>query len=758
MIVDQGGSPRKLKHEKIHADIVVCGGGFAGVCAAIAAAREGMHVVLVQDRPVLGGNASSEVRLWILGATSHMGNNNRWAREGGLVDEILSENMYRNKEGNPLIFDTILLEKVNQESRLQLLLNTAVYEVQMDHADKINALEAYCSQNQTRYSLVAQQFIDASGDGIVAFLAGAAFRMGAEHKDEFDEAFAPDPAYGELLGHSIYFYTKNVGIPVHYTPPAFAIKDITAIPRFRSFNTKDHGCKLWWIEYGGRLDTIHDSETIKWELWKIVYGVWDHIKNSGQFPESECLTLEWVGTIPGKRESRRFEGDYILTQKDIVQQREAYDAIAYGGWSIDLHPADGVYSDLPGCNQWHSKGIYPIPYRCVYSRNIKNLFLAGRIISASHVAFGSTRVMATGAAIGQAVGTAASICIKKNKIPRDLSDPIEIVSLQQQLLSAGVFLPGIKRESKTSLAQSATIEASSSWDFTGLHDQSEWITLEASIAQMIPCVKGRIPRFTFFVYAKEATSVIVQLRLSEKVANYTPEHIIEEKIIHLFPGKQEVFIETEALLDQDQYVYLTIQQNETVEIAHSDIRMTGILSLYNQANPAVSNFGKQDPPSDIGVDAFEFWCPQRRPSGKNIAFIQDRTYTGFGIENILNGMDRPYIRPNAWVADLLDPEPTITLNWDALTTISRIELYFDNDFDHPMETVLMGHPEHIMPFCVQAFHITDEYNNAIASIVNNHQALCKIDLPKSINVNKLCIKLKHPAKNIPASLFAIRCF
>jgi hypothetical protein len=354
MLVDHGEGPRGLMEESISVDVVVVGGGLSGVSAALSAARQGASVVLVQDRPVLGGNASSEVRLWVLGATSHMGNNNRWAREGGIPDEILIENIFRNREGNPLILDTILLEKVSEEDNIRLLLNTCVHGVEMKDDHTIDGVTAFCPQNQTRYLLSAMQFIDASGDGILGFLSGAAFRMGAESKEEFGEMFAPTSEYGELLGHSIYFYTKDAGIPVRYHAPSFALKDITEIPRFRSFNAKDHGCRLWWIEYGGRLDTIRDSERIKWELWKIIYGVWHHIKNSGQFPEAENLTLEWVGTIPGKRESRRFEGDYMLRQQDIVEQRRHEDVVAFGGWSIDLHPGDGVFSPLPVCNQWHS--------------------------------------------------------------------------------------------------------------------------------------------------------------------------------------------------------------------------------------------------------------------------------------------------------------------------------------------------------------------------------------------------------------------
>src|SRR5690606_33222712 len=164
---------RKPRVETRKADLIITGGGLSGVCAAITAARQGLEVVLVQDRPVLGGNASSEVRLWVLGATSHMGNNNRWAREGGVIDELLVENAYRNPEGNALIFDLVLLDKVAQEQNIMLLLNTAVYEVEKDGPEHITAVRAFCSQNSTEYRLEAPLFCDASGDGIVGFLAGA---------------------------------------------------------------------------------------------------------------------------------------------------------------------------------------------------------------------------------------------------------------------------------------------------------------------------------------------------------------------------------------------------------------------------------------------------------------------------------------------------------------------------------------------------------------------------------------------------------
>ena len=223
-------SGRKARNVKIESDFTVVGGGFSGVCAAIAASRAGLKVTLVQDRPVLGGNASSEVRLWILGATSHMGNNNRWSREGGIVDEILCENMYRNREGNPVILDALLMDKVLSEKNIRLLLNTIVTDVCKDGDRKIVSVTAFNPQNDTRYEIFSELFCDASGDGVVAYRSGASFRMGAEEKEEFGEAFSTSEQYGQLLGHSMYFYTKSLDHPVKYVAPDFALKDITVIP------------------------------------------------------------------------------------------------------------------------------------------------------------------------------------------------------------------------------------------------------------------------------------------------------------------------------------------------------------------------------------------------------------------------------------------------------------------------------------------------------------------------------------------------
>jgi hypothetical protein len=750
---------RQIKTESITSDLVIVGGGMAGVCCAITAARLGMKVALVQDRPVLGGNASSEVRLWILGATSHMGNNNRWAREGGVIDEILVENMYRNPEGNALIFDTILLEKVTSEANICLLLNTAVYNLAKRDAETIDSVHAFCSQNSTAYTLAAPFFVDASGDGIVGFLSGAAFRMGAESQAEFGEKLAPDESYGELLGHTLYFYSKDVGRPVKFVPPTFALDDITKIPRFRSFNTQDYGCRLWWIEYGGRLDTVHDTETIKWELWKVVYGVWNYIKNSGNFPEAETLTLEWVGHIPGKRESRRFEGDYMLTQQDIIEQRLHPDAVAHGGWAVDLHPADGVYSDQPGCNQWHARGVYQIPYRCLYSRNINNLFLAGRIFSASHVAFGSTRVQATLAAAAQVTAVAAWHCLREKTFPRDLLQPERMQFLQRDLLRLGQFIPEIALPDPADLAHSAAITASSALHLSELPANGEFIDLEYSCAQMLPAQPGLLPRFTFFANVFAPTTLTVELRTSNRSSNYTPDVLLAARELDLKPGNLELELDFGLEIDEARYVFITFQKNPNVQMQTSQQRVTGILSVANKYNKAVATSSLQQPPDglDISVETFEFWTPQRRPDGHNLALRIDPPLVVFAPENVVNGIARPTTAPNAWVADFDDPQPRLTLSWPEPVTIQQIELSFDTDFDHPMESTLMGHPERVMPFCIKAYRLLAD-GVEIESVTQNHQTKSKIKLVSPQTITELTIIVNETHCDVPPALFEIRCY
>ncbi|UAB73460.1 FAD-dependent oxidoreductase [Vibrio sp. SCSIO 43132] len=753
MIKESASEPRSLKIENLDSDLVVVGGGLSGLCAAIAAARNGLKVVLIQDRPVLGGNASSEVRLWVLGATSHGGNNNRWAREGGIINELLLENQFRNPGGNPVIFDSILQDWADREDNLTLLVNTVVFHCESSD-NQIRKVHGFNSQNSTMYHVTGSLFADSSGDGILVHLSGAAYRMGAEQAEEFDEPMAPGEDYGKLLGHSLYFYSKDVGHPVDYVAPELALKDVPAlIPRYRSFKTSEHGCSLWWIEWGGRLDTIHQSEEIKIELQKIVYGVWNYIKNSGEFPEARNLALEWVGTIPGKRESRRGEGAYMLTQKDIVQQIPHSDSVSHGGWSIDLHPADGIYGQEQGCNQYHAKGIYGIPFRCMYSQNIRNLFLNGRLLSASHVAFGSTRVMATSSAVGQAIGTAAAVCKKHNALPHELPDSELMHILKNQLSADGHYVPNFDALSHDNLVSDAKITVSSEYRLTGFEHSGGWKPLNESYGQLLPVTNSGDHLITVPCIASEPTELTIEIRVAEKPSNHTPERVVAEHKHTLTSGEQLISIPLQGEF-ASQYQFVCFKKNPLVSIGLSQDFAAGILSVKQGGLEKVSTKAKQDAPEGLGVDSFEFWVPERRPKGQNIAFQSATSLHSFSKQSLTKGALRPTALPNVWMAKPSDPYPNITLEWDKPVTAKTLTLYLDCDYDHPLESVQYRHHDRVMPLL--AHQIRCFVNGQLyRQIHDNRMGVIRMELNPEKPLEKLGLSLRN-SQGAPVAVFGIR--
>ncbi len=759
MIVSSFVNKRKNKCESLAYDLVVVGGGITGVTCAITAAREGIRVALVQDRPVLGGNASSEVRIWMLGATSHMANNNRWAREGGLVDELMTENLYRNKEGNPVFLDALLIDKVCSEPNIDLFLNTAVSSVTKTDGKTIGSVHAFNSQNGTEYDFNAPLFADCSGDGIVGFLSGASFRVGAEDKEEFGENYIADKeVFGEMLGHTIFFYTKQTDHEVEYHAPDFAIKDIDRkIIRFGSseyFNVDQHGCKYWWIEYGGRLDTVHDTEKIKYELWRVVYGIWDYIKNSGKYPQTANQTLEWVGIIPGKRESRRFCGHYTLTQDDIISRRTHYDAVAFGGWSIDLHPADGVYSSLRACNQWHSKGIYQIPYRCYLSRDIDNLLIGGRIISVSHVANGSTRVMCTCAYGGEVIGLSAAMCVNNGLLPADYIDKERIKELQHSLMERGHHIPDICCPDMDSLVSEASVAASSTLSLENLGGSAGYSKLSESSALLFP-IEGRLPEMSVKVRCQEKTSLEIQLRASSRPGNFTPDETIATKVVELEEGEQTLDFAFDYAATESRYVFVCFMRNDKVEIEMASGVISGITTVYNTVNPAVSNYGRQVPPAGIGVEEFEFWCPKRIPYNTNIALRFASPLGGFEVGNLNKPVFRPVNSPNCWSAEWEDENPRLELVWKEKKSMNMFRIFFDSDYDQALESVQMKHHTNVSPHTVRSFRVEDGAGNLLADVKENHKAVCDIKLGQSVQTDRLIFTFQRPGAQVPVSVMGL---
>ncbi|MFI3170434.1 MAG: FAD-dependent oxidoreductase [Faecalibacterium sp.] len=428
-------------------DIVIVGGGMSGLCAAISAARHGAQTALVQNRPVLGGNASSEIKMHICGADVH--GSRPGARETGLLEEILLRNRSINPTESFSIFDTVLWEKATFQEGLDLYLNTNVYDVTTD-GKKIISATALQQTTEKHFCFAADTFIDATGDGVLSALAGAKFMYGREGKDVFGETLAPEQSDNNTMGNTLFFTSKDVGHPVPFVKPDWANTYTEADLAQRDHAHLDAG--YWWVELGGKdSHVIEDGEVIRDALLKAVYGIWDHIKNGGNHG-AENLVLDWVGMLPGKRESRRVMGEYILIAQDLDAGTRFADAVAYGGWPMDMHDMGGLHADTNRPNVFHYlKDVYTIPYRSLIAKDFDNLLLAGRNISASNMAFGSTRVMGTCAVIGQAAGTAAALAHKQGIAPLALLSDIK--ALQQTLLRDDCYIPGVLNQDENDIVR-----------------------------------------------------------------------------------------------------------------------------------------------------------------------------------------------------------------------------------------------------------------------------------------------------------------
>ena len=393
-------------------DLVIVGGGLAGTCAAVSAARGGLRVALIQDRPVLGGCNSSEVRVPLQGTVNHP----PYPRVGDIVNEIDPQ---QKGSANPAIdyADAKKLSVVLNERNITLFMNMHAVSVTMAGAF-IAEVIAQDMRTGGRLSFQAPLFVDCTGDGSIGFLAGAEYRAGREARSETGEALAPLHADSMTLGSTILWraITQESSQPFPETPWAIAFSDETCV----------HATKgRWDWETGMHRDQVADAEAIRDYMLRAIYGNWAFLKNrSARRAEYAKYSLDWVGYVIGKRESRRLLGDVVVSQQDIVEQRSFSDGCVATSWPIDLHypraavgfqgePFLSVAEQLP-------VGVFLIPYRALYSRNVVNLMMAGRNISVTHVALGSVRVMVTTGMMGEVIGKAALLCRRHECLPRDV--------------------------------------------------------------------------------------------------------------------------------------------------------------------------------------------------------------------------------------------------------------------------------------------------------------------------------------------------
>lgn len=396
-------------------DFVVIGGGTAGMCAAVTAARNGLKTALVNDRPVLGGNNSSEVRVH-LGGRSEIGPNE------GLGRMIREFGQSRRGNAKPAEFyeDEKKQAFVDAEPLVTLYASCHASSVVMD-GGAIKSVTIENIENGRETVLAAPRFADCTGDGTIGYLAEADFRMGREAADEYGETYAPAVADSMVMGTSIQWYTSKMK----------GKRRGARFPRFEyGICFTDSTCELlkkgeWKWESGMNRNQVTEAERVRDYALAVVLANWSYIVNDlSDKGELADRYLDWVGYIGGKRESRRLLGDYVLKQDDIDKNVFHEDASFTTTWDIDLHFPDPVNSrHFPGAEfkaATEHRAIYPhaVPYRCLYSRNVDNLFMAGRNISTTHVAMGTTRTMRTTAMMGEVVGMAAALCHKHSTTPR----------------------------------------------------------------------------------------------------------------------------------------------------------------------------------------------------------------------------------------------------------------------------------------------------------------------------------------------------
>ncbi|MGJ0205131.1 FAD-dependent oxidoreductase [Leucobacter sp. gxy201] len=760
-------------------DLVVAGGGLAGFSAAIAAARHGASVALVQDRPVLGGNSSSEVRVTPHGAAAFHG----YARESGIISEVLVEDRAKNhaviRENGwtNSVWDMILYDLAQRTENLTLHLNTPVLGAEVEDGRIVAAL-AKVLNAEVDLRLEARMFVDCTGDGTLGALAGAEWLRGEEASDDYNEPMAPKERGDGSMGSSLHFKTVDVGRPVDFQAPEWAVRYDDS--KFfteggRLIPTLESG--YWWIEIGTPWDTLHENEEIRHELTRHVLGIWDYLKNRDPFwsPRATNLALDWVGQVPGKRESRRLLGEYVMTENDLRRSDSFDDEVAFGGWYVDLHTIGGLLKEVgepvtaarlkdPGTAKGAAEYVGPfgVPMRSLVSRDLSNLFFAGRNISTTRVALGSTRVMGTAAAMGQAVGTAAAL-IDAPKPDLRAEVPQRIAEVQQVLLRDGCFLPSVSNEDADDLARSARVSASSEEHVTGVGPNTpnrlggidHWRgypvypftgELKNRTAQWIAHGGDReLRRISLALKNSSDAPLDVQATLHrvEHIWDYRtdPGAPVATTTLTVPPGgpnwvSWEVDLEAGALGDAPGYVRVDLAAAERVEWVVSPHVLPGQIAAYEDSPGRYRRFG----------------------GGQTLSFTVEPPQTPYGPENVIAGATRPHRAANQWRSDPASPLPQwIELAWTEPQAVSQVQLTFAGNLlrEYHAYPPLYRDPQCVRAYDVQAF--VDGRWLTVASQTHNYSNRVVHDF-KTVKSDRLRVVVHATNGDSAAGIYEIRCY
>ena len=740
-------------------DVAVIGGGLSGVCAAIAAARQGCRVALIQDRSVLGGNSSSEVRVPIGGACDF----NPWARETGILEEMHLEDRVQNPRRIWLgdatsVWDTVMYNAVRAEKGIDLYLETAAENVEMAAGKTRKIKELKCRQlgSETELTIEADMFVDASGDGVVAERAGAECRMGREGRGEFDESLAPEQPDDYTMGSSLLFHAEDAGQPVPFTPPE-------GTPEYRNEEDLLHRTHedvrggYWWIEVGNPpYNTIGENDAIRHELTKQLMAVWNHIKNYGDHG-AENLSLDWIGSVPGKRESRRVMGDYILNERDVKNSVQFEDSVAYGGWFIDVHTMGGILAkDEPPEPTFDGNVeeidnrqmyVYSIPFRSLYSKDVDNLFMAGRDVSATHVALGTVRLMATCAVMGEAVGTAVGLCKKHGMSPRELYGG-RIKELQQQLLKQDCYIPHVVNEDGEDLARGAEVTVSSSAALRfeegkiGMEyfsPRQAWLylsELDTERAQMFPVSAERIERIDLLLESRCAQDVEAELTLysADAIWDFQAGGSLKKMQAKVQANSLSwVRFDLDVKVDPKRLYWIGVKSEGGVYWRFTANPPTCTVS----ASRILKRFSFQKGAYTMRLS------PDSRP---------------YEAENILSGTTRPERWTNIWISDPGAGLPqSVELDFGREVSFDTVYLTFDTNLNKPhMKTPGLYKP----PECVRDYVLYYDQNGSwkSVSVVEGNYQRRRIHRFDTVSSRKLRLEVRGTNGDPSARLYEIRVY
>lgn len=729
-------------------DVVVVGGGMAAICAAIAAARNGCETALLEMDPVLGGNGGPLLGVHISGAHSF----HPYASETGIIEEIeLEAARQRAKTRTWGVHYNISHQ---WDLVLQGFLEDAGVRIFRNHQGRRALTSGRCITGvyaldtehfRTRLFRVRHGVIDGSGDGVVARDAGASFMWGTEARDVFGERSAPELGSQETMGTSLTALVRKCSQPVTFVmPPEFAERArgdgppplLKGYPA--SWNPADEFCFLWVTESGGNRNTIADAAAIRREILYQLYRTWDNVKNHSFVDLARNWELTWVSPKSGKRESHRFVGDYVLTQTDVETPTAFPDSIGYGGYGVDVHEPVGLGTRIV----FHSiPPLWSFPYRSCYSRDVDNLWLAGRLMSVSHLALGTVRLMRTLSCIGQGVGTAVALAQRLGCTAADIAhDHVE--ELQQSLLAQDATLLTAVNRDPADLARRAHVAAASEMRH-GATRIAGFVPLDLPRGVQLWDWADRFETVDLYVRnpGTEPRRLTLRLELFQADTAWKPERPAGS-----FPHLRghSVSNRMEWGCDQTVAAFADVARTAAVVPAGFEGWLTFAFAPACQAIP-------KDPTSDeerynlvldpcpgveLGVDqhwydfALRLWLPPGQSSyavGGDCQAFRLSPAPAYGeAENVINGHHRRYsTNPvNAWLSDVDQPLPQdLTLAWDEAQPLGRVQLTFDT-IDRAYRDAPINGDEAYARRCVTSYlleALTDSGWQTLADIADNPQ-------------------------------------